>query len=219
MAESQDSAAGAALYSPLVLRFYDPVVHGFNLPVLWRCPTRRVQRLYDEHASANHLDVGVGTGFYLDRCRFRSAPQRLVLFDLNPNSLACTARRLARYRPSTQGGDVLEPLAPPPAPFDSVGMATFLHCVPGPMEHKARAFDHVAAVMNPGAVVFGSTVLGRGVRVPWSSRMVMRSMNRRGIFANAQDDPTSLRAALEARFDDVELDVVGLMALFAARKR
>jgi SAM-dependent methyltransferase len=219
MTEPSDSAAGAALYSPFVLRFYDPVVHGFNLPVLWRCRTGRVQRLYDEHASANHLDIGVGTGYYLDRCRFQVPPKRIVLFDLNPNSLACTARRLARYEPTTQAGDVLAPFDPAPAAFDSVGMATFLHCVPGPMEHKARAFDHVAAVMNAGAVVFGSTLLGRGVRVPWTSRLVMRAMNRRGIFSNANDDPTTLRAALDARFDDVEIEVVGLMALFVARNR
>ena len=63
MEHTDDSQAGAALYTPFVLRFYDPVVHGFNLPVLWRCRSARVQRLYVEFASATPLDIGVGAGF------------------------------------------------------------------------------------------------------------------------------------------------------------
>jgi len=219
MANAQASEAGAALYTPFVLRFYDPVVHGFNLPVLWRCRSARVQRLYDRYASTNHLDVGVGTGLYLDRCRFRRPPVRIELMDLNPHSLVHTSRRIRRYRPQTREGDVLHPLDPRPAPFDSVGMATFLHCVPGPMAQKAVAFDHVAAVMNPGAVLFGSTLLGRGVRMPRLTSLVIRSLNRRGIFSNLEDDLPSLQGALERRFRDVEVEVVGLMALFVARAR
>ena len=178
-----------------------------------------MQSLYDELASANHLDVGVGTGFYLDRCRFRQPPERIVLMDLNPNSLAHASRRIARYHPEVRRGDVLRPLEPQPEPFESVGLANLLHCLPGPMARKAAAFDHLAAVMNPGAVLFGSTLLGRGVRGSWPARFVMRQINRRGVFSNTEDDLPSLRAALEERFTDVEVEVVGLMALFTARAR
>lgn len=214
---SEDSAAGAAIYTPFVLGYYDEVIHGFNLPVLWGCRSARVQRLYDEWASPNHLDVGVGTGLCLDRCRFRERPRRIVLLDLNENSLAHTARRIARYRPEVRHADVMAPLDPAPAAFDSVGLSLLLHCLPGPMENKARAFDHVAAVMKPGAVLFGATLVGRGVRVPWLSRQVLRVLNRRRIFSNQQDDPASLRSALERRFRSVQVDVAGLMALFVAR--
>ena len=137
--------------------------------------------------------------------------------DLNPSSLAHTARRIVRYAPEVREGDVLRPLVPRPAPFDSLGMATLLHCVPGPMAHKAVAFDHAAEVMNPGAVLFGSTLLGRGVRAPHLSRVVIRRLNRRGVFSNLEDDLPSLRDALERRFPEVRIEVVGLMALFVAR--
>lgn len=217
MDEAQDSARGAAIYTPSFLRVYDPIVHGFNLPVLWRCPVRCVQRLYDDLASANHLDVGVGTGYFLDRCRFRRHPERIALLDLNANSLTHTARRIARYRPEVLQGDVLRPLDPRPTPFDSVGLADLLHCLPGPMARKAAAFDTLAAVMSPGAVLFGCTLLGRGVRGSWPARLVVRLMNRRGVFSNLEDDASSLEEELERRFEDVRIEVVGLMALFAAR--
>ena len=218
MADATNNRAGAAIYTRSFLRIYDPVVHGFNLPVLWRCRSARVQRLYDDLASPNHLDVGVGTGHYLDRCRFRTRPQRLVLLDLNPNSLARTCQRVARLRPEARLGDVLRPLTPRPASFDSVGLANLLHCLPGPMPSKAVAFDHLAAVMHPGAVLFGSTLLGRGAPASRPARLVMHVLNRRGVFSNTEDDHASLQASLEERFTEIQVEVVGVMALFCARK-
>ena len=39
---------------------------------VWKCPTPEVLAFYDRYVSARHLDVGVGTGCFLDRCRFPS---------------------------------------------------------------------------------------------------------------------------------------------------
>lgn len=217
MSDRRVTEAGAAIYSRWFLHVYDPIVHGFNLPVLWRCPSPLVQGLYDELSSPNHLDVGVGTGRYLAHCRFGRQPTRIALLDMNPNSLAHAGRRIGHYRPEILHGDVLRPLAPPPAPFDSVGMANLLHCLPGPMSRKAAALDNLAAVMQPGAVLFGSTLMGRGVPSTWAARVMMRQLNRRGVFSNRDDDPASLVAALERRFEDVRVDLVGQMALFSAR--
>ncbi len=215
MPGATESDTGAAIYTRSFLWVYDPIVHGFNLPVLWRCRASHVQRMYDDLASPNHLDIGVGTGYFLDRCRFR--PKRLMLMDLNANSLAHTARRIARHRPELLAADALRPLRPRPEPFDSVGLANLLHCMPGPMDRKAVLFDHVAEVMRPGAVLFGSTLVGRGVRGSWPARFVMRKLNQKGVFSNTHDDEPSLRSALERRFDDVQIDVIGMMALFTAR--
>jgi hypothetical protein len=66
----------------------------------WRCPAQLTLSFYNQHLSANHLEVGVGTGYYLDLCRFSSSTPRLVLLDLNPNSLSMAAQRLQRYNPS-----------------------------------------------------------------------------------------------------------------------
>src|SRR5262249_56455300 len=93
-------------------------------------PPRHILALYDRAASANHLDAGVGTGYFLDRCRFPSPRPRLALLDLNPNPLQVAARRLARYRPEVYRANVLEPITIGTPPFGSVRMSCVPHCQP-----------------------------------------------------------------------------------------
>lgn len=220
--DASDAAAGAAIYTPRTLRLYDVAVYRVFSPLLWRCPASVLQEHYDRHASANHLDVGVGTGRLLDRCRFGSPRPRLVLADLNPHCLAAAARRLARHAPRTVLCDVLQPLAHVPgAPFDSVGAGYLLHCLPGPMRRKAVALDHLAALLAPGGVLFGATILahGAGVRHTPASRWLLRRFNRRGVFGNLDDGLDDLAQALEARFAAPRIEVRGTVALFAARAR
>src|SRR5262245_53778238 len=57
--------------------------------------------------TADHLDVGVRTGYCLDRCRFPDPRPRLALLDLNPNSLRVAAHRLARFQPEVYRANVL----------------------------------------------------------------------------------------------------------------
>jgi hypothetical protein len=61
--------AGQALYTRPMLAVYDLAVLGLACRCLWGCPARHILELYDRSVSANHLDVGVGTGYFLDRCR------------------------------------------------------------------------------------------------------------------------------------------------------
>ena len=65
-----DPRPGAAVYSRRTLEIYDPLVLGLCGTYVWKCPTREVLAFYDRHLSARHLDVGVGTGYFLDHCRF-----------------------------------------------------------------------------------------------------------------------------------------------------
>lgn len=211
--------AGAAVYSRTVLAAYDWFVLGFSNRVLWRCPTVEIAALYDRHLSANHLDVGVGSGYFLDRCKFPSAEPRLALMDLNATALEHCARRVARYRPLTVRHNVLTPLPRSGPRFDSIALGYLLHCLPGALPDKAVVFDHLAAVLAPGGVIFGSTLLQGDAPRSWPARRLMDVYNRKGIFSNREDDARGLRAALEQRFDDVQLQLHGCAALFAARGR
>src|SRR5690349_19518201 len=98
---AEQVAAGQAVYSKSTLGVYDWVVLGISNRFIWKCPTPLLREHYHQHLSANHLDVGVGTGYFLDRCRFPTARPRVALMDLNPEALAFTARRIARYQPET----------------------------------------------------------------------------------------------------------------------
>ena len=209
--------AGQAVYTARSLKLYDAVVLGFSNRFLWGCPTAELLAHYDANVSANHLDAGVATGYFLDACRFPAERPRLGLLDLNPLCLEAAARRVARYRPETFQADVLAPLSLPVEPFDSLGVTYLLHCLPGPMSRKEAALANLKAVLAPGGRVFGATILGRGVAHNRLGRRVMAFYNRRGIFGNAEDNLAGLREALAAQFHEVEVTVKGRVALFAAR--
>ena len=212
-------AAGHAFYTPRMLALYDLGILGWFSRAAWRCPARRILQHYDAHVSPNHLDVGVGTGWFLERCAFGTHAPRLALMDLNTSCLDVAAKRLARYAPERYEADVLQPIELDVAPFDSVGMNYLLHCIPGDLAAKGKAFTHLGALTNPGAAVFGATLLHGGVRRNWLAREVMRQNNKKGIFSNAGDDLDGLRAVVAEHLDDPQVEVVGCVGIFSGRTR
>ncbi len=209
--------AGQSIYTKRTLAAYDFIVLGASNHLLWKCPTQRLVAHYNTHVTANHLDVGVGTGYFLDRCQFPSPTPRVALMDLNANALEFAAQRIVRYNPETYCRNVLDPIAPDVGKFDSVGINYLLHCIPGSIESKAIAFDHLKALMNPSAVLFGSTLLQDNVPRNWFAQRLMDTYNQRGIFSNQQDDLEGLRRSLSQRFRDISVEVVGCAALFSCR--
>jgi 2-polyprenyl-3-methyl-5-hydroxy-6-metoxy-1,4-benzoquinol methylase len=208
--------AGQAVYTKRVLGAYDFLVLGVSNRFIWKCPSRRLMEHYDKYISANHLDVGVGTGYFLDRCRFPSPAPRVALMDLNQNALDFASQRIARHYPDAYLRNVLEPIPFDAPKFDSIGVNYLLHCLPGSMESKAVVFDHLKPLMNPGAVLFGSTLLQGGVPRNWAAKRLMDVYNRKGIFSNESDDLDGLKRALGRRFQAVSVEVAGCAALFSA---
>jgi hypothetical protein len=111
----------------------------------------------------------------------------------------------------------LEPIRIDAAKFDSVGLNYLLHCLPGSIESKSVALEHLKALMNPNAVLFGSTLLQSGVDRNWFAKRLMDIYNKKGIFSNQADDLDSLTEELRKRFKDVSVEVVGCAALFSGR--
>ena len=210
-------ALGAGVYSRPGLQFYDAAVLGFSNRFVWRCASDRILSLYQSNISANHLDVGVGTGYFLDRVRFPSDSPRVGLIDLNGNSLTHTARRLIRYSPELYRADVLQPIALEIEPFDSIGLNYLLHCLPGPMAAKAVSFDSLRPLLRPGGRIFGGTVLRHGIRLSLQARFLMAGYNALGVFGNSRDSLDGLKAELQARFEAVDIRTQGCVAMFSAR--
>lgn len=216
---TEASLKAVRAYTPLALRFYDILTYGFTVPVLWKCPGSELLAHYNRHVSGNHLDVGVGTGYLLNQCHFPTATPRLFLLDLSPNSLAATAHRLRRYHPQTLRRDVLKPIQFDGARFDSIGTNHMIHCVPGSIPEKAVLFDHLGALLAPSGVIFGCTLLGQGAEPSRAAQWTLELVNKQGGFSNLRDNVDDLRRALEERFTDVSVRVVGITAIFSARKR
>ena len=214
---AEQVAAGQAVYTKPILAIYDFVVLGIHARLLWKCSCQRIVEHYNSHVTANHLDVGVGTGYFLDHCRFPSPAPRVALMDLNRNPLDFASRRIARYKPETYMRNVLEPISIDGGKFDSVGVNYLLHCLPGSIESKSAAFDHLKTLMNPDAILFGSTLLQGGVTRNWLAKRQMDRYNKKGIFSNANDDVDGLTRALGQRFRSVSVEIVGCAALFSGR--
>jgi SAM-dependent methyltransferase len=205
---------GQREYTPAFLRIYDPVVLGLFAPFLWRCPTTRLVEGYRRHAGRQHLDVGPGTGYFVERAGLPDGSS-VTLLDPNVNVLGHASRRLERLNVTTVEADVCKPL-PVQGPFDSAALSGVLHCLPGPLQRKAAAVAHVGAVLSPTGVLFGASILGEPGRHTWLSRSVLKVNNRRGTFDNLHDSEEGLREVLEASFERVELETVGAMTIFAA---
>jgi SAM-dependent methyltransferase len=209
---------GQAIYSRWFLSIYDALAYGVNSPFVWRCPKARLVELYNANVSRRHLDVGVATGGLLDDCRLPDPSVEITLMDLNPNCLDRAARRLARYRPRTHQANALEPWRLPSASYESVGMSMILHCLPGALPEKRPVFDHARDVLAPGGVLFGATILGKGVEHTWLSLRALLANNRRGVLSNLEDSLEDLDAALAAAFASHEIEVQGAVALFTAHR-
>lgn len=213
-----DADAGAAVYNRATLLAYDFWVLGVSNRYAWHCPTADLLAHYERHVGARHLDIGVGTGYLLDHCRFPVAAPLVALADLSPASLAASAGRIRHLHPQVHRVNVLEPFRLPEAPFDSVGMNYLLHCLPGTLADKAPALRHAAAQLRPGGVLFGATILGEGVRHNLFGRLLMRAYNQRGIFSNRHDSAGALHALLAHELEDVSVQVTGQVALFSGRR-
>jgi hypothetical protein len=210
-------AAGHAFYTRRTLAVYDLLILGYFSRLAWRCPARRIVDHYSRHVSANHLDVGVGTGYFLDRCTYPAPPDqpRLALLDLSTSCLDAAGKRVARFSPERIVADVLQRIAYDGPRFDSIGLNYVLHCLPGDIRSKSVAIDHLMALANPGASVFGATLLHDGVARNWFARAVMDRNNRHGIFSNTGDSLDGLRSALSDRLVDTTVEVVGCVGIFS----
>ena len=120
--------AARAEYTRSFLRVYDAVILGFFLRFVWRCPTSRLVEGYRQHIRDRHLDVGPGTGYFIERSGLPNGSQVTIL-DPNQNVLDYATRRLPRLEVTAVQADVLKPL-PVDGLFNSAALHGVIHCLP-----------------------------------------------------------------------------------------
>ena len=214
MDRNDPAYAGQSDYTRPLLMAYDRVVLGFVSWFVWRCPTSQLVDRYRQHIRDRHLDVGPGTGYFIEHSGLPDG-SRVTILDPNTNVLDHASRRLRRLDVTPVEADVLKPL-PVSGPFDSAALHLVIHCLPGPLSRKSLAVANVAAVLAPTGVLFGASVLGTSGPHSWLARRVLGAFNRRGAFDNLDDSKAGLREVLEASFERVELETVGSIAVFTA---
>ena len=205
-----------AIYTRRNLAYYDWWALRVANRRIWKCETEKIMELYRAKLSSNHLEVGVGTGYFLER----SLPlpherPRIALLDINRACLEHSARRLEAYQPRIHQNNVLEPRAFEERPFDSIAINYLLHCLPGAHESKAgKGCDHLIPYLKKDGVLFGSTVLGKDIQRPFLASFVMWLYNRLGIFSNTSDSLGGIMEILSKRFKTFHVEVCGCVVLF-----
>lgn len=209
---------GQLFFSVMPHRMYDTCLYRFITPRIWRCPTTHLMDNYVENVSDNHLEIGVGSGYFLKRTVCPDFLRRLVLLDLNRRCLSKSAARLKSCTPQIRHHNILAPLELAGPKFTSVGMNYVLHCIPGGFWSNQRIFHHVRSLLEVGGVFFGATLIEQPMQKGISSWLLMKLLNAVGIFNNTLHTVAELRSALESSFREVEVSIVGSAAVFRAVK-
>lgn len=213
-AETSGTERAQAVYSKSALALYDWWVLGISNRWIWKCRTEYILDLYRAHLTANHLEVGVGTGYFLLKS-LTEGRSRVSLFDLNRNCLEMASKKIAAFKPEVFQGDILEPLDLKGERYQSIGLNYVLHCLPGRLEVKAETvFDHLIPFLENDGTVFGATLLGSDIQRPLLARMLMHLYNRKGIFSNTQDSLGGMMEILSKRFRTFNVEVRGCAVLF-----
>jgi hypothetical protein len=199
------------------LFFYDFLLYGVISKYAWGSSIQRLDSHYKKYVRHNHLEVGVGTGFLLNRVVFDSALPRLALMDLSRECLEKTKRKVARYSPETYLQNLLEPIQHKIDKFDSIGINYVMHCVPGNFKEKGVAFTHLQALLSENGILFGTTVLSEDIHQNLLAKPFMWLMNSLGVFNNRGDNARDLNECLERHFQLIEFEVVGVTAFFAVK--
>ena len=204
---------GAAAYKPWLLSIYDWLILGVFSTFVWRCPTAgTLLPFFRENLSKTHLDLGVGTGYFLAHSSL-SDDASITILDLNQNSLNVAKARLNRSHVQTLKHDIFQPLDPT-IKYKSISLFYLLHCLPGPPSRKMALFNDLRNNVAPEGVVYGTTVLGKGIKHNLPGKALMAFFNAKGIFDNREDSEEELTERLKACFEKVETNIVGAVLMF-----
>ena len=209
---------GQMFFSTMSHRVYDTGLYKFVTGSFWRCPTELLLDNYADHISNNHLEVGVGSGYFLRRTLCADFLDRLMLSDLNKRCLAKSGAKLAVFEPEMLKHNIQAPLPACARGFKSVGMNYVLHCIPGRFSRNQAIFRNVHAALETGGVFFGATLIQGKFRQGAASWLLMRALNGLGIFNNRNHRVDELKGALEVYFSKVQVSMVGNAAVFVAVK-
>lgn len=212
-----DIKAGQAVYTPWLLKLYDIYVLNISNRWIWRCPKEIQLAQFNKYVSNNHLDIGVGTGYYLKKCTW---PQqtKLALMDLNPNCLARAKLSVPQLKTKIYQADIYKAQLELTNKFDSISMNYLLHCLPGDMSTKTVAIANAVAMLKPGGILFGATILADSNFHTKISARLADFYCRKRIFSNQKDNLQALKNMLTQHLEKVDIEVHGAVALFKGYK-
>ncbi len=214
--ENTEQSPASLLYEGKTLKHADWVTTKILNPFVWRCPNQSIEKLYKERISTNHLEVGVGTGFWLKYTL--ESGSRLALLDASQEALDHAGAALERHRPEKYLADVSKPLRETldsGDSFESLALTCLFHLIPGNLELKAaKILDNLLPYVSADGSVFGATILGADIRRPLLAVPVMNYGYKKEMLWNKNDTLGDIMEVLSARFRVFNVEVQGCVVLF-----
>lgn len=212
-----DTTPGQSIYSHLTLKIYDLILMISNR-YAWKCTTKTQLAFFNKNISNCHLDVGVGSGYYLKNCNFPNPKNvQLTLMDLNVDCLIFSANKLRQYIPQLLQQDIYQPFTNYNK-YDSISLNYVLHCLPGDLNDKQIVFNNLKKLLTVKGSIFGATILGNKVKPNWLAKNLLKIYNKKQIFCNSYDCIDELNRILNINFNHVEIIKIGMVALFKVSK-
>ena len=143
------------------------------------------------------------------------------MVDLNPETLRFARNRLEATGHTGEIGTLKHDIFTPfPSSFhgqyDAISLFYVFHCLPGRLPDKAdEVFTQLKLVLKPNGVVYGATVQNKNHN--WIGSCLVDFYNSKGVFSNYEDTTGGLEDALRRHFAEVEIRIVGRIALFVGR--
>src|SRR6187200_3173552 len=109
MDKSDPSYKGQSGYNAAMLAIYDVGVQKFMTKAVWKIPVAEGVDRYRHHIGHRHLDVGPGTGYFIEEA-YPPRDTEITGLDPNPTVLRHVANRLEERHPIIVEADVMKPL-------------------------------------------------------------------------------------------------------------
>lgn len=207
---SANHGASTDFYNSTTLKLYDFAILGLSNRFAWKCPTPLLLENYRQHEGQHHLDIGPGTGFYLED----TSADSVTLLDLNQVTLGTSRARIERNNPElpvdTLSQSFFDDLN---GTWGSIGVNFVLHCINS--DNKWGRLADLGDNLEPGGTLFGSTILLDQGTANVGAKTLCSLYNRVGAFGNANDHEQQLSDALSS-FTSHSVERHGQVLIFSA---
>lgn len=192
---------------------YDYLVNDLNCNLVWQCEKNNIVQNYVSNITGNHIEIGPGTGYFLQNEQFNT----LQLIDINNDILVNSGQNLKKNSIEIQSHchNIFSYTLTHLKPADSIGLSYVLHCVPGKIEDNVK--NLINNIHFDKYILFGASVIKDPEERNMFAEIELFWLNKLGIFNNHGDTYKGLQKYLQESGFEYNLRLEGYVAIFHIR--
>ena len=194
------------------IKIYDFVVNDLNCKYAWRCHKNNIFKNYQNNLKNNHLEIGPGSGYFLNPKFHQKKIDNLFLMDINQPILKASKENLDKYYSNIQtvNHNIFEKSLNS-LQIDSIGINYVLHCVPGSLDNK---LEKLYLNLPKNTNIFGATVISDIDKQTPLSKLELKLLNHKGVFNNKLDFSNNFIDFVERNRLPYSYQIIGNVLIF-----